>query len=257
MTPFRVVIPARYASQRLPGKPLLDIAGKPMIQHVYDLARESGAEEVVIATDDARIQTAVREFTDEVCMTSAEHASGTDRIAEVVRVLGWPDDTLVVNLQGDEPLMPPSLLRQVAETLATHGVAKMATLAVPLTDPEQLFDTHTVKVVMDRNGYALYFSRASIPWKRDLYEDDASPQAAWLDGVYRHLGIYAYRAQFLSGYANLPVSPIERMEALEQLRVLWDGDRIAVGIAHETPPAGVDTADDLARVAQVLVQDRV
>jgi len=249
---FKVVIPARYASQRLPGKALLDIAGKPMIQHVYDRARESGAEEIVVATDDNRIRSAVADFTDSVCMTSAEHASGTDRIAEVVQIMQWPEDTLVVNLQGDEPLMPPSLIRQVAETLASHAVAEMATLAVPLHDREQLFDTHTVKVVMDRHGYALYFSRASIPWKRDLYSSNVTPQASWLDGVYRHLGIYAYRAGFLSGYASLPVSPIERMESLEQLRVLWDGDRIAVGVAKETPLAGVDTADDLARVVQVL-----
>ena len=252
MTPFRVVIPARYASQRLPGKPLLDIAGKPMIQHVYDRARESGAEEVVIATDDTRIRSVAAGFTDSVCMTSPEHASGTDRIAEVVRMLAWPDDTLVVNLQGDEPLMPPLLLRQVAETLASHAVADMATLAVPLNDPDQLFDTHTVKVVMDRHGYALYFSRASIPWKRDLYASGATPDASWMEGIYRHLGIYAYRAGFLGGYAGLPISPIERMESLEQLRVLWDGDRIAVGVAMETPPAGVDTADDLARVSQTL-----
>ncbi len=170
MTAFRVVIPARYASQRLPGKPLLDIAGKPMIRHVYDRACESGAEEVVIATDDARIQAAAGQFTDRVCMTSSEHTSGTDRIAEVVRVLQWPDDTVVVNLQGDEPLMPPALLAQVAETLESHAESDMATLAVPLTDPDQLFDTNAVKVVADRNGYALYFSRATIPWKRDLFD---------------------------------------------------------------------------------------
>ena len=252
MAGFRVVVPARYGSQRLPGKPLLDIAGKPMIQHVYERACESGADDVVVATDDARIQAAVRLFTDRVCMTSGTHASGTDRIAEVVQILNWPDDTVVVNLQGDEPLMPPALLAQVAETLVTHAACEMATLAVPLTDPEQLFDPNAVKVVMDRNGYALYFSRATIPWKRDLFDVDAAPQPAWLDGVYRHLGIYAYRAGFLAGYANLPVSPIERMESLEQLRVLWSGGRIAVDIAAHAPPAGVDTAADLARVIATL-----
>ncbi len=252
MAAFKVVIPARYASQRLPGKPLQDIAGKPMIQHVYERACQSGAQEVVIATDDARIQVAAAAFTDRVCMTSSAHTSGTDRIAEVVRTLGWADDTVVVNLQGDEPLMPPRLLRQVAKTLIAHPDADLATLAVPLSEPGQLFDSNTVKVVTDRHGYALYFSRATIPWKRDLFVVGAEPQAAWLDGVYRHLGIYAYRAAFLAGYAGLPVAPIERMESLEQLRVLWNGGRIAVDVAVEVPPGGVDTAQDLARVKAVL-----
>jgi 3-deoxy-manno-octulosonate cytidylyltransferase (CMP-KDO synthetase) len=252
MTAFKVVIPARYASQRLPGKPLLDIAGKPMIRHVFERAQASGAQEIVVATDDARIERAAADFGASVCMTSSDHASGTDRIAEVVRRLGWPDDTVVVNLQGDEPLMPPGLLAQVAETLTAHPDAGMATLAVPLDSPEQLFDTNAVKVVSDRNGYALYFSRATIPWKRDLFAAGGEPQAAWLEGVYRHLGIYAYRAGFLAGYADLPVSPIERMESLEQLRVLWNGGRIAVDVARDAPPAGVDTPQDLARVAAVL-----
>lgn len=252
MTAFRVVIPARYASQRLPGKPLLDIAGKPMIQHVYERACESGAEEVVIATDDVRIHEVADAFAAQVCMTSHEHTSGTDRIAEVVRILDWPDETVVVNLQGDEPLMPPSLLSQVADALVSHSESEMATLAVPLSDLEQLFDPNTVKVVADRNGYALYFSRATIPWKRDVFDDRVRARMSWLEDVHRHLGIYAYRAGFLSGYADLPVSPIERMESLEQLRVLWNGGRIAVDIAADAPPAGVDTAEDLARVASVL-----
>jgi len=252
MAPFRVVIPARYASQRLPGKPLLHIAGRPMIQHVYDRACESGAEEVVIATDDPRVQAAAGAFAARICMTSSEHTSGTDRIAEVVRTLHWPEDTLVVNLQGDEPLMPPALLTQVARALESHVESDMATLAVPLTDPDQLFDANTVKVVADRNGYALYFSRATIPWKRDLFNTDGVVQSPWLEGVHRHLGIYAYRAGFLGGYASLPVSPIERMESLEQLRVLWNGGRIAVDLAADAPPAGIDTAEDLARVIAAL-----
>lgn len=252
MAVFNVVIPARYASQRLPGKPLLDIGGKPMIRHVYERACASGASQVVIATDDPRIQVAAGDFTDSVCMTSSAHGSGTDRIAEVVRKLGWADDTVVVNLQGDEPLMPPALLGQVAETLVSHTDAAMATLAVPLDATEQLFDTNTVKVVSDRDGYALYFSRATIPWKRDQFVKGAEPQTAWLEGVHRHLGIYAYRAGFLAGYAGLPVSPIERMESLEQLRVLWNGGRIAVEVVEDAPPAGVDTAEDLARVIAAL-----
>ena len=252
MTVFHVVIPARHGSQRLPGKPLLPIAGAPMIEHVYRRARESGARDVVIATDDERIRAAASRFTDRVCMTSAGHASGTDRIAEAVRQLGWSDDTIVVNLQGDEPLMPPRLLTTVAETLESHPDAAMATLAVPLSDTDQLFDTNSVKVVADSAGYARYFSRATIPWNRDVFRAGQPPQAAWLEGVHRHLGIYAYRAGFLADYTTLPVSPLERMESLEQLRVLWNGGRIAVEFVDRAPPAGVDTAEDLARVAAEL-----
>ena len=252
MAGFRVVIPARFASQRLPGKPLLGIVGKPMIRHVYERALESGADEVVIATDDSRIRAAAEGFSAPVCMTSPDHVSGTDRIAEVVDTLGWPSDTLVVNLQGDEPLMPPGLLSQVANALESHADAEMATLAVALSDPAQLFDANTVKVVSDCHGYALYFSRATIPWKRDVFDKAVVPQPDWLGGVYRHLGIYAYRAGFLTGYAKLPVSPIERFESLEQLRVLWNGGRIAVDVVSDAPPAGVDTQEDLARVIAAL-----
>ena len=252
MNGFNVVIPARYGSQRLPGKPLRDIAGKPMIQHVFECAQSSGARHVVVATDDKRIEQAVRKFTDAVCMTSTDHASGTDRIAEVVVAMGWPADTVVVNLQGDEPLMPPTLLREVADTLVTHPLAEMATLCVPLSTPEQLFDTNTVKVVTDREGYALYFSRATIPWNRDLFDPSQVVDPAWLAGMHRHLGLYAYRAGFLSRYSNFPAAPIEQMESLEQLRVLWHGGRIAVAVVHDAPPAGVDTAEDLARVSALL-----
>ena len=253
---FRVVIPARYASQRLPGKPLLDIGGRPMIAHVYQRARESNALEVVVATDDERIAAAARGFGAEVCLTSADHASGTDRIAEVARLRGWEDDAVIVNLQGDEPLMPPTLLRQVARALLEHPAAAMATLAAPLHENAQLFDPNTVKVVLDRDGYALYFSRATIPWHRDLYRAGTAPEPGWREGVLRHLGIYAYRAGFLAGYASLPPSPLERIESLEQLRVLWNGGRIAVDVTVEAPPAGVDTADDLERVRAALAQER-
>jgi 3-deoxy-manno-octulosonate cytidylyltransferase (CMP-KDO synthetase) len=252
MAAFHVVIPARFASQRLPGKPLLPIAGRPMIQRVYEQAMRSGAVDVVIATDDARIAAAAEGFGGRVCMTSPDHTSGTDRIAEVVQDLGWPDEALVVNLQGDEPMMPPALLCQVAEVLQSHPQADMATLSVPLDDSAQLFDTNVVKVVSDRQGHALYFSRATIPWKRDLFDPSAAVSAGWLDGVYRHLGIYAYRVGFLKGYSRLEPAPIERMESLEQLRVLWHGGRIAVGVASEMPPAGVDTTEDLARVEAAL-----
>ena len=253
MSGFRVVIPARYASQRLPGKPLLDIVGKPMIQHVYDRARESGATSVIIATDDERIAAAATAFGAEVCMTAADHASGTDRIAEVARAMNWSDDTVVVNLQGDEPLMPPSLLSQVAGSLETHPEAEAATLAVGLDRVEQLFDPNTVKVVRDRSGLSLYFSRATIPWKRDLFKAGIDKvQRDWLPDIYRHLGIYAYRAGFLARYAELPVSPLERMESLEQLRILWNGGKIAVDVVQQPPPAGVDTREDLEHVIRIL-----
>jgi len=252
MTDFRVVIPARFASQRLPGKPLLPIAGRPMIQHVYERAQQSGSGDIVVATDDDRIAAVVELFGGRVCMTSAEHTSGTDRIAEVVQRLGWPDDAVVVNLQGDEPMMPPGLLRQVASVLLDHGDADMATLAVPLDDPGQLFDSNVVKVVSDHAGYALYFSRATIPWKRDAFDPAGEVRQDWLRGLFRHLGIYAYRTAYLKGYADLDEAPIERMESLEQLRVLWHGGRIAVGVAEVAPPAGVDTAEDLERVAAAL-----
>lgn len=252
MAAFKVVIPARFGSQRLPGKPLLEIAGKPMIQHVFERARESGADEIVVATDDARIEAAARQFADRVVMTSPDHASGTDRIAEVASRLAWPADTIVVNLQGDEPLMPPGLLSQVAQTLVSHEKADMATLCVPLDDADQLFDVNAVKVVTDRDGYALYFSRATIPWKRDVFDPASTATQDWLQGVFRHLGIYAYRAGFLAGYSGLPMAPIEQMESLEQLRVLWNGGRIAVDTANEMPPSGVDTAEDLTRIAKLL-----
>lgn len=252
MTGFNVVIPARFGSSRLPGKPLLDIAGRPMIQHVFERACESGANQIVIATDDARIAEAGRDFGAEVCMTASSHVSGTDRIAEVVRTLAWADETPVVNLQGDEPLMPAGLLAKVAATLDNHPTAEMATLAVELDRADQLFDHNVVKVVCDRHGYAMYFSRATIPWKRDLFRADEVAGRDWFADVYRHLGIYAYRAGFLAHYAELPVAPVERMEALEQLRVLWNGGRIAVDIVAEAPPAGVDTAEDLQRVAAAL-----
>ena len=246
------MIPARYASQRLPGKPLLPLGGRPMIEHVYQRAFESGAEQVVIATDDDRIATAVADFGGDVCLTASSHQSGTDRIAEVVESRAWPDDTIVVNLQGDEPLMPSRLLAQVAGLLQQHDAADLATLATPLTDVDQLFDPNVVKVVTDRSGFALYFSRATIPWKRDLFVERTVVEPEWLDGLQRHLGIYAYRCGFLKRYPTLGAAPPERMESLEQLRALWHGMRIAVDTALEPPPPGVDTEEDLRRIAPLF-----
>lgn len=241
---FKVVIPARFASSRLPGKPLLDIAGQPMIWHVYQKALASGAQQVVLATDDQRIADAAVAFGAEVCMTSDTHQSGTDRIEEVARQLGWSDETVVVNLQGDEPLMPTQLVSQVADLLDQHADCAMSTLAVPMA-AEQVFDSNAVKVVTDDVGRALYFSRAPIPWHRGDFEQQNPNQAS---DLLRHLGIYAYRVGFLHRYVTWPPASIEQAESLEQLRVLANGERIAVGIADETPPPGVDTASDYERL---------
>ncbi|MGA7802570.1 MAG: 3-deoxy-manno-octulosonate cytidylyltransferase [Gammaproteobacteria bacterium] len=248
---FNIVIPARYGSSRLPGKPLRLLAGRPMIEHVHRRAVESGAREVIVATDDVRIEAAVRDFGGTVCMTAADHPSGTDRLAEVVRQLQWADDTVVVNLQGDEPLMPPALIEQVAGDLAGQGQAGMATVCAPITTTAELFDPHVVKVVADGAGFALYFSRAPIPWDRDAFAVTNEELPAGLEH-FRHIGLYAYRAAFLKHYSELQPCPMERAEALEQLRALWHGVRIHVVRAVAHPGAGVDTEQDIARVEQLL-----
>ena len=249
---FKVVIPARYGAGRLPGKPLIELAGRPMIQHVYERAIESGADEVVLATDDSRIAEAGRRFGADIAMTAESHPSGTDRIAEVIDQRGWPDEVIVVNLQGDEPLMSSLLLAQVAVDLADHEPAPLATLAVPLAHAEEWRDPNVVKVVRDRRGFALTFSRAPIPYPRDMSLGTHPPE-----GVARHLGLYAYRARFLRIFAKLKPAPIEDMERLEQLRALWYGARIHVADALETPIAGVDTIEDAARVAEFLRREAV
>lgn len=248
---FKVAIPARFASTRLPGKPLLTIGGKPMIQHVYERALASGADEVVIATDDARIAAAADDFGASVCMTSGRHRSGTERIAELVRARGEPPETVIVNVQGDEPLLPPALVSQVAELLARTDAARMATLCEPISEARELFDPAVVKIVCDRRGRALYFSRAPIPWHRGAFA--ARPGALPEDPIYfRHVGLYAYRAGYLLEYADAPATPLEGVEALEQLRALWNGDWVQVAKAREPAPAGVDTEADLARVRRLL-----
>ena len=248
---FNVVIPARYASVRLPGKPLLDIAGKPMIQHVWERAQESGAQEVVVATDDPRIEEVARRFGADVCLTGSHHRSGSDRIAEVVAIRGWESGEVVVNLQGDEPCMPAPLLTQVAEDMERHPEASITTLSAPVRDRKTLFDPHVVKVVTDAEGYALYFSRAPIPWHRDEFIDADRPLPADT-GFARHIGIYAYRAGYLAEFVNWKHAPIEVAESLEQLRVLWHGGRIHVSEASQPPCHGVDTKEDLARAARLL-----
>lgn len=244
---MHVVIPARYAATRLPGKPLQDIAGKPMIVRVLDQARASGAERVIVATDDARIEQAVRDAGGEALLTRADHQSGSDRIAEVVERLGLDDDAVVINLQGDEPLMPPALMRSVADRLVLHPEAVMATAAHPIHEAAMFANPNVVKVVIDTNGLALYFSRAPIPWARNAPAGGA-PRAAAL----RHIGLYAYRAGFLRRYTDWPPCDLERIEALEQLRVLWRGEKIAVHVTADAPPGGVDTPEDLERVRAVF-----
>ncbi|MFZ5536150.1 MAG: 3-deoxy-manno-octulosonate cytidylyltransferase [Pseudomonadota bacterium] len=246
---YKLVIPARYGSSRLPGKPLLPLAGRPLIAHVIERARTAQADEVILATDDHRIAGVGEELGVRVVMTSSSHATGTDRLAEVVRLMGWPDDTLVVNLQGDEPLIPADLLDRLAENLAAHPQAAMATLCTPIHSARDLFDPHVVKVVRDRFGFALYFSRAPIPWERDAFGMEAD---AYHDHAFRHLGLYAYRAGFLRSFAEWPEAPIEGLEKLEQLRALWQGARIHVDVVLEPPGHGVDTAEDLARVEALL-----
>lgn len=251
MISFKVVIPARYASSRLPGKPLLDIAGKPMIEHVYEKAIESGAEEVIIATDDERIAEAASKFNASVCMTSDQHPSGTDRIAEVASIQNWGPEKIVVNVQGDEPMMIPALIRQVAEDLNQYVDAGIATLSTPITSHEELFNPNVIKVVMDHQGYALYFSRAPVPWHRDGFakSKDKLPEDAQF---YRHVGLYAYRVDFLNHYSQLTPCIPEQAESLEQLRAMYHGIRIHSSLSDTPPEHGVDTQEDLERVTSLL-----
>ncbi|AVJ17062.1 3-deoxy-manno-octulosonate cytidylyltransferase [Serratia sp. JUb9] len=245
---FIAIIPARYASTRLPGKPLADIHGKPMVVHVMERARESGAERVIVATDHPDVARAVEAAGGEVCMTREDHESGTERLAEVIEHYGFADDQIIVNVQGDEPLVPPVIIRQVAENLAASS-AGMATLAAPIETAEEAFNPNAVKVVMDAEGYALYFSRATIPWDRERF---AQSKSAIGDNLLRHLGIYAYRAGFVRRYVSWAPSPLEKIELLEQLRVLWYGEKIHVAVAKAIPSVGVDTAEDLQRVRDSL-----
>lgn len=251
---FSVAIPARFGASRLPGKPLRLLQGRPLIAHVVDRALAAGAAEVLVATDDERIAAAIVGTAARVCMTRSDHPSGTDRLAEVAEQMGWEDDRIVVNLQGDEPLAPVSGIRAVAATLAA-STAAVSTLATPLLDAAELFSPHCVKLVRAGNGDALYFSRAPIPWPRDAFADlrDRLPPGI---PFLRHIGIYGYRAGFLRRYRAMSPGTLERAESLEQLRVLEAGERIAVALAPEPFPAGVDTEADLARVEALLAQEK-
>lgn len=243
---FQAVVPARYASSRLPGKPLADIAGKPMVVHVVERAMEAGAESVLVATDDVRVRSVVESHGYAAVMTSAEHPSGTDRLAEVAEIQGWDDEEIVVNVQGDEPLVSPRLIRECALELTLKPDAAIATLAHGIQDEENFRNPNAVKVVTDAQGYGLYFSRAPIPWPRDAFARDEGLPDAMV--ALRHIGLYAYRVSFLRAYSDLAPAPLERLEMLEQLRALWHGYRIAVAISSELPQPGVDTPEDLERV---------
>ena len=278
MVDFHVVIPARHASTRLPGKPLLPIAGKPMVVRVAEQAAQSGAQQIWIATDHHAIANVVHEHGFKACLTKESHASGTDRIAEVVAQQGWPDHTIVVNVQGDEPLMPPELIRAVAEHLHLHPECAIATACHAIHDEASMRNPNIVKAVLDQQGNALYFSRAPIPWPRDTFAIPsptggitsdlaalppsrvASSSIRGVGGeglpaglpVLRHIGIYAYRASFLRAFGQLAPTPIEHFEALEQLRALYYGYKIGVVIAGQAPPGGVDTEQDLHAVRQTF-----
>lgn len=246
---FVVVIPARFASTRLPGKPLRELAGKPLIQHVFERALESGARTVMVATDDERVAEVAQRFGALAMLTDPQHTSGSERIAEVVTREAWSLERVVVNLQGDEPFMPASMIRCVAADLLQRPEVPMSTLGVPLHEVRDLFDPNVVKLIRDEQGFALYFSRAPIPWDRDHFP----PQGGTLPpGYFRHVGLYGYRVGFLKRYVTWPSTGPERLERLEQLRVLGHGERIYVSIVPEDPGFGVDTEEDLRRAEHRL-----
>jgi 3-deoxy-manno-octulosonate cytidylyltransferase (CMP-KDO synthetase) len=252
MAPFTVLIPARFASTRLAGKALADLCGKPMIVRVAERARESGAQRVCVATDDTRISAEVERAGFEVVMTGSGHETGTDRLVEAAARLGLPEHALVVNVQGDEPLIEPELIGAVAGLLAASPEAAISTACHAISDVRELFNPNVVKVVLDANGYARYFSRAPIPYARDAFAKGVPESVPHGLPCYRHVGIYAYRASFLARYPKLAPSPLERFEALEQLRALWHGFGIVVAVRADAPHAGVDTPEDLERVRRAL-----
>lgn len=251
---YKVVIPARMGSTRLPGKPLMDIAGKPMVRWVYEAAQKSRAEQIVVATDTTAIVDAVERFGGTAFMTRADHQSGTDRLQEVAELYGWSRDTIVVNLQGDEPLMPAAVIDQVAQNLQNCPEASVATLSEPITDVDDVFNPNAVKVVKDERGRALYFSRAPIPFGRETYGSE-SPELPEAGLAQRHLGIYAYRVSLLHDFVKWQQSPLEQWEKLEQLRVLANGGVIHVAEACRSVPGGIDTQADLQRITELLERE--
>ena len=252
---FTVIIPARFESTRLARKMLADLGGKPLVIHAADRARASGAHEVIIATDSRDIVAAAEQYGHTAALTRADHASGTDRIAEIAAQRNYADDHIIVNVQGDEPLIPPAVIAAVANNLAERAAAAVSTACCVLRDAQEFASPGIVKVALDRNGYALYFSRAPIPYARDAFANGITALPPGLP-VYRHIGIYGLRAGFLRNYAQLTPSPLEKFESLEQLRVLWHGHRISVVVTDDAPPPGVDTAQDLERARATLAAMR-
>lgn len=250
---FTVIIPARFESSRLPGKPLKDINGQPMIYWTWQQAQKSGANRIVVATENQQVKLVCEAFGAEVCLTRSDHDSGTERIAEVIDLLNLADNEIIVNVQGDEPMLPPELIQQVAEGLETHLTTQMATLCEPIEDIETLFDTHAVKVSRDVKGCAINFSRAALPWSRDTFSTHpATLPSNW--AYKRHIGLYAYRAGFVKQYVSWPACDLEQVEKLEQLRVLWHGEKILVLEALCDAGVGVDTQQDLVNVRQLFAK---
>jgi 3-deoxy-manno-octulosonate cytidylyltransferase (CMP-KDO synthetase) len=250
---YKIVIPARYGSSRLPGKPLIELAGKPMIQHVYERALSTGVKEIVVATDDQRIFDVAQAFGAKVVMTSVHHENGTERIAEVAAKLGWAADDVVINVQGDEPLIPRALIALAAKGLLEHPEAGMSSLCTPIASAEHAFDANVVKVVLDNAGYAMYFSRAPIPWDRELYKK-GQQAITKIAPVYHHIGMYGYRVSFLQEYAAMEMTVLEQAECLEQLRALCYGVKIHMGVIDQPPGHGVDTQADVERVEALLAK---
>jgi 3-deoxy-manno-octulosonate cytidylyltransferase (CMP-KDO synthetase) len=251
MSEYKIVIPARYGSSRLPGKPLIELAGKPMVQHVYERALETGVKDIVIATDDKRIFEAAQGFGANVIMTRVDHENGTERIAEVAEKMGWQGGDVIVNLQGDEPLIPKSLIELTAKGLLENPEAGMSSLCTPITNAEDAFDPNAVKAVLDNKGFAMYFSRAPIPYDRDLYKNTQN-EITKLAPVYRHIGMYGYRVSFLKQYSEMEMTALEQAECLEQLRALCYGVKIHMSVIEQAPGHGVDTPDDVKRVERQL-----
>jgi 3-deoxy-manno-octulosonate cytidylyltransferase (CMP-KDO synthetase) len=247
---FRVIIPARFDSTRMPGKVLVNINGKTMLQHVYERAMESGADSVVIATDNAKVSKTAQGFGAKVCMTSSEHQSGTERIAEAALALDYAPDEIIVNVQADQPFILPQAIRQVAEDLEKHDNVKISSICERITQAKDLFNPAVVKVVLNWRNYAVYFSRAPIPWDLEQFEnpDEVSPS----DQHYKHIGLYAYRMSFLQEYIEWPASPLEKMEALEQLRILWNGSRMHMVISKDRMPPEVNIPADLEKIKDYI-----
>jgi 3-deoxy-manno-octulosonate cytidylyltransferase (CMP-KDO synthetase) len=246
---FRVIIPVRYESSRLPGKPLVDICGKPMIQHVYERAKDSGAESVVIATDSDEVCEVAEGFGAQVCMTLPDHQSGTERLSEAVEALEYDDDEIIVNVQGDEPLINPAVITQVARDLSEHEPVKVASICEPIHNLEDLTNSHIVKVVLNRRSFAMFFSRSPIPWQLGLKDGS---EIDLTENYFRHVGLYAYRVSVLKDYVNWTESPYEALESLEQLRVLWNGHKIHMSVSQKQSGPGVDTQDDLEKVRELM-----